>query len=327
MATADDVREALKAIPPSNVQGSKPGQKLSDQLSGMADDANSAGSKLTGVAKGIFNGWFGSGGTGSADDVLAAMSAMRDRIIAPFNVVTFTASVANWAKPPLSECYAILVGGGMPGDAGVTHSASRSAGGLGGSYIVQKLDVASLPAVLDIEVGAAGSRSRVRVGNGSYTGTVLADSGPHGSPGGVVDTFGYSATDSRPGNGGAGGNMADGKVYSGLNGEATPAAVGGAWGGPGPSSSDRNGRPGSPGGSVSVGALVKCGGGGGGGGGCGNSPPSFNRGGNGGDGGAGGFPGGGGGAGGNAWNSPTGGAGTNGAGGPGGAGVVWILYR
>lgn len=308
-----------------------PGQKLSAQLSGMADDANSAGAKLTGVAKGIYDGWFGSGGTGSAEDVLAAMSAMRDRIIAPYTVATFTSSTASWPRPAGSDFYAILIGGGEPGANGVTDSSSRALGGLGGSYIVQSLDSASLPATLDIEVGSPGARSRVRVGNGAFTGAVLADSGPHGSAGGVADTFGYSTTASAPGNGGGGGHIAGGTVYAGQPGGSTPAAVGGSGGQEGQGGDNgsgiRHGKPGTPGGSVSTGALVKCGGAGGGGGGAGNGGGGFGaKGGNGGNGAAGGFPGGGGGAGGCSHKND-GGAGTNGIGAGGGAGVVWILYR
>lgn len=318
----DDVRSALQAIPAGNIAGKGSHPSLSHELGALSDDVAGIDPLLADTSKALYNGWFGSGGDGSLADILTGLGAIRDVTLAPYTTATFTSDTANWPRPECSEMVAILIGGGQNGGNGTPGNSGNPGGaqGLGGSFVVQQLDVASLPATLDIQVGSAGNRSRVRAGNGSFTGTVLTESGIPGSAGGQATPFGYTGSASAPGDGGVGGQGGTAPSTPGVTGGAgTPSAA--AAGGTAGNGGATNVPPGAggPGGSVSSAALTKCGGGGGGGGG-GKPGNGYTR---GGAGGAGGYPGGGGGGGGGGTlqqNTPA-------VGGPGAAGIVWVIYR
>lgn len=259
-------------------------------------------SDVVNIATGIFNGWFGGGGTGTVAEVTYTIEKIKDAVINGYNVITFTSDTAGWAVPEHVEIVGLLIGGGENGNGNF--------GGKHGSFIAIPMDLTGVTA-LDIRVGTAGNRSYIRAANSSpHTGTVIAESAVHGSAGGVAGTFGLTATSSVPGNGGNGGTAGNGRIMP-EPGQPSALAAGGAAG-----SSTSFGGPGGAGGSVSAGSLIKCGGGGGGGG--GGAGTVFNGGGNGG---AGGYPGGGGGGLGNGFSA------ANGLSGPGAPGVVWIFYR
>lgn len=330
-ATNSDVQNRFRFLSPST--GKFDATKLDGQiLKSSVQGLEQLGEDVVAGFKSLFDGWFGSGGTGSPSEVQYTIEAIKDAVINGYTVATFTSSQLNWGKPNCTEMVAVLIGGGQNGQAGIDAGADIGAsGGLGGSYTVQQLDVASLPAALDIEVGTAGNRSRVRIANGANTGAIIAESGPHGAAGGQATAFGYSGTASAPGNGGygaAGGSWIGGRnPTAGGPGTPTPAALGGTAGAAGPLNGNTPGGDGGAGGNVSVAALTKCGGGGGGGGGAGAGGAPFTRAGNGGKGGPGGYPGGGGGGGGGRGINSTYGSGDQGPGGPGATGVVWIFYR
>lgn len=264
----------------------------------------------------IWNGWFGSGGTGTPAQTQYVIESIKDAVINGYTVHTITSDEANWAVPPHTEFNVILIGGGQNGGGGGSSwggsLAAGGSGGLNGSYIAQAVDLTGITA-LDTKIGTAGNKSYMRVANTTtpHTGTIIAQSPAAGSPGGIAATFGYTTTTSTPGSGGAGEGGGTGHA-AGQPGVSTPAATGGAVGG----NNGVYGLPGGTGGNVSAGATTKCGGAGGGGG--GTAVFAFNT---GGSGGAGGYPGGGGGGGGCGLNVS--GAG----GGPGAVGVVWYYYR
>lgn len=252
---------------------------------------------------GIFNGWFGGGGTGTAAEVTYTIEAIKDAVINGFTVVTIVSDTVAWAVPAHAEFIAVMIGGGQTG--------TTSIGGLHGSYSATPVDLTGITA-LDIQVGTAGNVSVIREAAGTaHTGPVVVQSPVHGGPGGIATNFGFTPTTSLPGSGGNAGVSGTSNT-SGLPGQSSALAVGGTGGSQGLSGGD-----GGPGGSVSAGAQVKCGGAGGGGGGGASGAV-----GSGGDGGAGGYPGGGGGGRALGWSG-----GPNGAAGPGAPGVVWLFYR
>ena len=274
------------------------------------------GANIGDALAGIWNGWFGGGGDGSAPQVTYAIKSIKDAVINGYTVHAVTSDEANWTVPSHTEFNVILIGGGQNGGRGGQSSGSSLAfggsGGLNGSYIAQAVDLTGITA-LDTKIGTAGNKSYMRVADTTtpHTGTVIAQSPEAGSPGGIAATFGYTATTSTPGSGGAG--EGGGRDHApGQPGVSTPAANGGAVGG----NNGVYGLPGGAGGNVSAGATTKCGGAGGGGG--GTAVFGFNT---GGSGGAGGYPGGGGGGGG--CGISIGG----GVGGAGAVGVVWYFYR
>lgn len=253
--------------------------------------------------KGIFNGWFGSGATGTVAEVTYTIEAIKDAVINGYTVTTFTSDSTGWTIPPHAEMTAVLIGGGQNG---------AFTGGLHGSFVAMPLDLTGFTA-LDIQIGTAGNRSCIREAAVTpHTGTLLSQSPVHGSDGGIAGTFGLTPTNSIPGSGGNGGAAGPSSATAGTPGQASGLALGGSGGGVGPA-----GGNGGAGGSVSAGSQVKCGGGGGGGGGGANVVLN-----GGGWGGAGGYPGGAGGGGGLGW-----GGGPNGANGPGAPGVIWLFYR
>lgn len=264
------------------------------------------------VLKGIFNGWFGSGATGTVFEVTYTIEAIKDAVINGYQVHVVTSDEVNWAVPsPLPTEFNVgMFSGGQTGNNGSSGGGSGGLGGLHGSYIVHRVDLTGI-AALDARIGTAGNLSYVREHNATpHTGTVLAQSAAWGSGGGMSTPLGYTPSASIPGSGGKG---CDYNTGNGTAGSPSLLATGGARG-----STGTFGSSGSPGNSVPAGASVKCGGAGGGGGGA--ASVALNGGGNGG---AGGYPGGGGGGGGGANGTP----GSGGNGGPGAPGLVIYYYK
>lgn len=274
-------------------------------LPGLFDD-------VIDIATGIFNGWFGGGGTGSAAEVTYTIETIKDAVLNGYTVHTITSDEVNWVvQSPLPTEFNIgMFSGGQNGNSGSSGGGSGGSGGLHGSYIVHRIDLTGI-AALDTRIGTAGNYSYVREHNATpHTGAVLAQSAAHGSDGGMSTPLGYTPSASIPGSGGKG---SDYNTSNGTAGSPSLLATGGARG-----STSSFGSSGSPGNSVSAGASVKCGGAGGGGGGA--ASVALNGGGNGG---AGGYPGGGGGGGGGANGTP----GAGGSGGPGAPGLVIFYYK
>ncbi|WP_349318852.1 hypothetical protein [Mycolicibacterium canariasense] len=262
------------------------------------------------IATGIFNGWFGGGGSGTAAEVTYTIEKIKDAVINGYNVHVVTSDEVNWVVPsPLPAEFNIgAFSGGQDGNGGSSGGGNGGAGGLHGSYVVNRVDLTGI-AALDTRIGTAGNLSYVRVHNATpHTGAVVAQSAAHGSPGGMSTPLGYSPSASIPGSGGKG---SDYNTGNGTAGSPSLLAAGGARGATG-----IFGSSGQPGDSVSAGAAVKCGGGGGGGGGA--ASVALNT---GGKGGAGGYPGGGGGGGGASNGAAAGG------GGPGAPGMVIYYYK
>lgn len=265
------------------------------------------GSGILNRFKAIFNGWFGgSSGTGSEAEVTYVIETIKDAVINGLTVSTFTSSTTAWPVPTHVEITGVLIGGG--------ESASGGTGGQHGSFLATPLDLTGISA-LDIQIGTAGNISYIREANVTpHTGALIAQSPLHGSAGGSAvqgGIFGLTPTNSLPGSGGDGGSGGPGGTEA-TPGQDSALAVGGARGAAG-----NFGAHGQPGGSVSAGSQIKCGGAGGGGGGRANVVLN-----GGGNGGAGGYPGGGGGGRGAGW-----GGGPNGSVGPGAPGVVWLVYK
>ncbi|WP_158636077.1 hypothetical protein [Tsukamurella sputi] len=288
--------------------------------------ADSAKSDLGDVITGIFNGWFGSGGTGSTAQAQQTIEAIKTAVLNGWTVQTVT-STATWTRPAgLTDCVAVLVGSGKNGANGNSYN-DIAIGGLGGGFIAQSLDINSIPSSLTITVGTNGAVTSF----GSLVSTTPGN-------GGIANEFGYAATSSLPGNGGNGGrgyfyNQGTSTPAPGSAGTVGGASALGAGGTAGGYSSGSAGGAGGAGGAVSAGTPTKSGGGGGGGGAGGSnsagdssSPGIGNTGRNGGNGGNGGYPGGGGGAGGGGgWGGY--GSGSNGTGGTGAQGVAWIFTK
>jgi len=282
------------------------GDFINAAVSNAGTALTNAGLSLAGLEsalKGAFDAWFGgSAGTGTVAEFTYTIEAIKDAVINGFTVTTFTSDTAAWPVPVHAECTAVMISGGQNG--------SGTTGGLHGSFLATPIDLTGVTA-LDVKIGTAGNLSYIREANGTaHTGAVISQSASHGSGGGIAGTFGLTETTSLPGSGGDGGPATNGTF--GEAGDSSALAAGGAGG-----ASGIFGRDGQPGGSVSAGSQIKCGGGGGGGGGGGYAP--FNS---GGDGGAGGYPGGAGGG----RGAVTGGA-TAGSSGPGAPGVIWLFYR
>lgn len=288
---------------------------FSSAASTVADIAN-VGNKVVSMGAAIYNKWFGrSDGTGSTTQTEQAIESIKDAVLNGYTVHTITANETNWPVPTHTECIGITIGGGVNGLSGTNGGSTIGReGGASGSFIAQPLNLTGITA-LDTQIGTAGNKSYIRQANTTtpHTGTLILESPTAGSVGGIATPLGYTLTTSTPGKGGNGGGMGTGRDLP-TAGESSAVAAGGAPGG----NNGVWGTPGQPGGSVSAGALTKCGGAGGGGGGA--AVQTLNTGGAGGDG---GYPGGGGGAGGNCNGT------TNqvGAGGAGAIGVVWILTR
>ena len=255
--------------------------------------ADTANADLGDVVKGIWDGWFGTGGSGAPAEAQQTIEAIKVAIENGWTVTTYTSN-ATWTKPAnLRECVVIAIGRGQDGQSG----RGTREGGLGGGYLAQALDVASIPNSVAITIGAPTS----------FGSLVVTTPGQ----GGIAGEFGYALTASNPGKGGNGAPQDNSTLPTA--GDGTPLAAVGAAG-------TGTGGAGQNGASVSTSTPTKCGGAGGGGGrgGGGNlGNPGGGKGGNG------GFPGGGGAGGGQggAYGAP------NGAGGTGANGCMWVLTK
>lgn len=252
----------------------------------------------------IFNGWFGSGGTGTPTEVRATIEAIRVAVSNGYTLQTVTTNGTFLVPAGITDLSGICIGGGQNGASGTLGSGAQTGGapGLGGTYVFKQLDLAVLTpgsAVLTCTVGAGGSGPG---GAGSVStikdssGTTLVSSGA--GTGGVSLPQGLMSTTSSAGNGGKGGDANTGSGASpGANGSPSGVANGGTGGtatysasGSGAISAG-SGTSGGPGQTSTV--PMVGGAGGGGGGGCGTNSSFVAP--AGGAGGNGGFPGGGGG--------------------------------
>ena len=279
-------------------------------FNGLLGGFTSVPAALVPIINGIFNGWFGGGGVGDPLQVQYTIEAIADAVINGYNVETKVTS-GTWTKPAnITELVVVGIGSGLNGANGDGTNTTVAPGGLGGGYLAQQLDPATVAATTPYVIGA--NQNPTTFGNHLTT-------APGG--GGVSTTFGYTPTTSMPGRGGAGGRggSQDLAATPGQVGESSALAAGGAGGA---ASTNETAREGQAGGNVSAGTLTKSGGGGGGGGGGGPSGAPQRA---GGPGGPGGYPGGGGGGGGG--RSATIGIAPNGAGGIGATGVLWIFWR
>ncbi|AXN53620.1 minor tail protein [Gordonia phage Ronaldo] len=292
--------------------------QLSSVAAGLADVVSDLGT----VVSGIFDNWFGGGSTGDPLEVGYTIQAIRDAVIEGATVVTVTSNGTRVIPSTITECHAIVIGGGENGQDGsnsLTGSATRTNGGRGGSFKSVPLDVNTVKGqTLTITVGVNGSATTVKLGA-----TTLA-SAQSGEVGGIaVGVYGYTGTTSIPGDGGKGGyGAASGQDgVNGLDGTASAVAAKGIGGTVSSSSGPRNGTAG---GNADPAASVKSGAAGGGGGAGGHTASLA---GDAGSGGPGGYPGGGGGGGGCGANGGLAGSGDNGPGGTGGPGIAWLVYK
>lgn len=267
------------------------------EIGGLNTKAVTAQQTAEQTAQGVVDGWTGAGT--STGDVYDTMQAIKTAIQSGYTVQTITSST-TWLKPAnLTEIIVIACGSGQNG--GGWSFNSPGTGGIGGGFLVQQFDPASVPSSVSVTIGASNG---AQTSFGSLMTTTLGK-------GGIGTGLAFSATASLPGNGGLGGigyNSAGGtEAAPGGAGDPTPIANGGAGGGV-----NSNGSPGQ---SVATTVPTKCGGGGGGGGGGRTGSGSS-------AGGAGGFPGGGGGG-----SGGSGGTGSGNTGGLGAAGVMWVLTK
>lgn len=302
--------------------GNLVGEIAKESVEGLTD----LGANVTGIAKNIFDKWFGgTSAAGTPAEVAQTIEAIQQAVIGGWTVDVFTTN-GTWTKPAnLIECWMIAINGGgkgMPGGTSQTN-ADIIPGGLGGSsggYIGQQIDPASIPASVPITVGPGAST------NGADGGITSLGSLVSGSPdgSGISTIAGFTPTTSTPGRGGNGGQATGSGGSRGQDGGATPLAAAGV-GGNGINSTG-TAQAGTAGGNASLSAPTKAGGGGGGGGGgAGSTSSSGTR--RGGDGGAGGYPGGGSGGGGSAVGGGTFATQTPGQPGPAPNGAAIIIYK
>ncbi|WP_237080848.1 hypothetical protein [Mycobacteroides abscessus] len=302
--------------------GNLVGEIAKESVEGLTD----LGANVTGIAKNIFDKWFGgTSAAGTPAEVAQTIEAIQQAVIGGWTVDVFTTN-GTWTKPAnLIECWMIAINGGgkgMPGGTSQTN-ADIVPGGLGGSsggYIGQQIDPASIPASVPITVGPGAST------NGADGGITSLGSLVSGSPdgSGISTIAGFTPTTSTPGRGGNGGQATGSGGSRGQDGGATPLAAAGV-GGNGINSTG-TAQAGTAGANASLSAPTKAGGGGGGGGGgAGSTSSSGTR--RGGDGGAGGYPGGGSGGGGSAVGGGTFATQTPGQPGPAPNGAAIIIYK
>lgn len=276
--------------------------------------ASAAQAAAEDTAAAVYDGWYGSGGTGDPLEAQQTILAVRDAILAGYSAQGFSAN-GTWSRPvDCIECIVVAIGCGIAGSAGQVEWGGQ--GGLNGGYVAQTLPRDGIPESLSVTVGATSAAATTITGTG-----VSVSSTRYGSAGGIVSAAGYLYSTSKPGRGGRGGNAGSRAGQDGERGEASALASGGP-GGRGHSSS-QVGDAGAVGDSVSVSNGVPCGGAGGGGGGAGNTNGTRN----GTNGGAGGFPGGGGGGGGAGAENGVLGNGTPGSGGTFGKGAAWVIWK
>lgn len=296
-------------------------------VTGTADDAYENADDALVLAAGTntaaYNAWYGSGGTGGTANMTAVINSIKSSVADGWTVEVINTS-GTWTRPApvdrIIEFWAICIGGGGGGDKGESKTTGSSGGdgGIPGRWMAKQITPSSIGSTVSVTVGAGGAGGASHLGSPSDNGGASSFGSLCSSSEALTASIGslvgfYSASDSRPGVGGRGGDEAGG-AKAGTGGGSTPLASGGAAGGV----SGGQGASGGPGGNANLGGAIRAGGGGGGGGGASNTPLV------GGVGGAGGRPGGGGGGGGAAWSlSPTAG----GNGGDGGHGNVVLLYR
>lgn len=284
-----------------------------------ADDALDAAGAAQSVAEGTntaaYNAWYGSGGSGIVGNMTSVVSSIKAATVDGWTVQVISSS-GTWTRPTATnnilEFWAICIGGGSGGDKGYSSAFGSEGGygGYGGKWMAKQITPSSIPSSLTCTVGA-GTAGRTSAqgfapdnGNPSAFGGLCSSS--EAITASIASPVGfYAATDSRPGQGGKGGNEAGG-TNPGFAGTSTPLAAGGSAGSAGAGA-------GGAGAAAVLTGTIRAGGGGGGGGGSGV--------GSGGAGGPGGWPGGGGGGGGaaNPANAGNGGNGANGA--------IVLLYK
>ena len=312
------------------------------------DTANTASTAATSAANAnvatntaVYNGFYGSGGTGTSTQVQATVAAIKTKLTSGFNLQTITdVGSGTWTRPwaPGSvdepkEFWAICFGSGGGGGAGqyITTSGSTTGGngGAGGAYAAVQIAPTDIGSTVSYTVAAGAS--------GATTNGGAATSGAQTSFGSFITTiagrafvstqFGYYTTDdSQPGSGGKGGAIS-GSVQP-VAGVGTPLASGGAAGTN--ATNGANAVAGSIGATASLILTTRAGGGGGGGGGAGftgGSLPQYFRAAT--AGGNGGFPGGGGGGGGAMNNGLSSGSpyNTAGYGGAGANGCIVLIWK
>ena len=265
----------------------------------------------------VYQGWYGTAGSGDASTVSTTIAAIKTSIGGGWTVEVLPFPSGTWTRPYATnqflDFWAICIasgGGGGSGSANTSTPVSGGAGGLGGKYLAQQINPSSIPATVNYVIGAGGAGSPGRLNGGANIpaggsnntnfGTLANTANATTSAIGSLVGF-YDGTSSQAGDGGNGGSNSTAATA----GNATPLASGGAAG-----------NPGGGGGTVNLStSQSRCGGGGGGGGSYGS--------GSGGNGGAGGYPGGGGGGGG----GRTGIGVTSGSGGAGADGAIVLLYK
>lgn len=286
---------------------------------------------------GIWDGWFGSGGSGSPAQAQQTIEAIKVAVLNGFTVEAFT-SGATWNRDTAAiytEFYAVCIGGGNRGQTGGTSNSTNAASanggvrGLGGGFLSQQIADSDIPTSVIWTIGQAAS-SPGGIGTRTSFGS-LAQSSP-GSGGISTPGGGYAATSSMPGDGADGGS-AGYTASSGSGGYSTPGQAGGAsalgTAGSGGSAGSGGGTSGAgtAGGAAPVTGPTKSGGGGGGGGG-GRYVTGVGQSCVGGPGGNGGFPGGGSGGGGAAAMAANlGSSVTGGAPGTPGNGIGFLIYK
>lgn len=256
----------------ANVRTNLEGTKGAENATGF----NAFGGAIGGIIGGIFNTWFGGhDSVGHPSEVAYTIQDIKDTVLNGYTVEAKISS-GTWTVPEnIKECVVILIGGGASGgngDAGSMSAMLGGAGGFNGSYLAVSLDVDSLGESVDYVVGQGGVPSSGTISAPSVPGTPtsfgnFAVTSPN-AEGGIGTTFGYTPTNSTPGNGGAGGGITPPPGTGQYS--ATPAEVGqssaAAGGGAKGTGGGTTGTAGGHGGTVSGAAQVKCGGGGGGGG-------------------------------------------------------------
>lgn len=323
-------------------------QSINNQANLGVASAAAADGRVTSTNNAIYNGYFGTGGTGTATQVQATVEAIKTKLESGYTLETLT-TTGTWTRPwtpggvdEPTEFWALCFGSGGGGGAGGYRTnvgtVTGGPGGQGGSYAAIQIDPTTIGSTVSytIATGAAGQAGSQSIPAGGGTAT----SGSQTSFGSFITTlsgrafvsslFGYyTADDSQPGSGGVGG----GGPNTGLNvaptaGTSTPLASGGA-GGSNAVLGGAASTAGSTGGTASLTATTRAGGGGGGGGGAGvtgtggsSAYRTASVGGNG------GFPGGGAGGGGgmsNQFGDSTGFV--SASGGTGGNGVIVLLWK
>lgn len=316
-----------------NSSGQLDGANIVGEISaGTVEGLTALGNKVGGIATGIYNQWFGGGGTGTVTEVEDTIAAIKSAVAAGWNVAIFDTSNPAWPVPTnFTQATGIVINGGGKGKNGQATNSTTAPGGLGGSdggYLAAPLDLTGIvpgSSTLNITVGAAAT---VAGNNGVQTSikfgatTLLAGSA---GANGIATPEGLVGTTSAPGRGGNGGTGRDsGNSDPGTAGEDSGVALGGA-GGPGSTAGSGTGNAGQPGGNGIANDVPVAGGAGGGGGG-GKGTGSVIQSVTGGPGGNGGHPGGGSGGGGGAANSGGGGRNPGQSGIPGG-GLAVILHK